>query len=79
MEDVWIMPIKGQTLRWMEDQAVRNGIHAMLKQDRCLEEQRQLGIEAANLCWWYGAELATLELAICTSESKSLWLLAYYL
>ena len=79
MEDIWIMPTKGWTPCWMEDQAVHDGIHAMLKRDWCLEEQCRLGIEADNLCQWYSAELAALELAMHTSESKSLWLLAYYL
>ena len=71
MEDVWITPSEGQIPRWMEDQAVCDGIRAMLKCDRCLEEQRRLGIEADNLCQWYGAELAAVELAMCTSESES--------
>ena len=71
MKDVWITPSEGQIPRWMEDQAVRDGIHVMLKCDRCLEEQRRLDIEADNLCRWYGAELAAVELAMRTSESES--------
>jgi len=44
----------------------------MLKQDRCLEEQRRLGIEADNLCRWYGNELAAIELTLRTPESECL-------
>ena len=71
MEDVWITPSVGQIPRWLEDQAVHDGIRAMLKRNRCLAEQRRLGIEADNLCRWYGAELAAVELAMRTSESES--------
>ena len=39
MEDVWITLSEGQIPHWMEDQAVHDGIHAMLKRDCCLEEQ----------------------------------------
>lgn len=70
MEDVWITPSEGEIPRWMQDQVVRDGIRAMLKRDRCLEEQRRLGMEADNMCRWYGAELAAVELALRTSESK---------
>ena len=70
MEDVWITPSEGQIPRWMEDQAVRDSICAMLKHDRCLEKQCRLGVKVDNLCWWYGTELAAVELAMCTSESE---------
>ncbi|KAI9453747.1 hypothetical protein HD554DRAFT_2199295 [Boletus coccyginus] len=70
MEDVWITPSEGQIPRWLEDQVVRDGIRAMQKRDRCLEEQRRLGIEADNLCRWYGAELAAVELAMHTPENE---------
>lgn len=70
MEDVWIAPSIGQIPCWMKDPAVREGIRAMLKRDRCLEEQRRLGIEADNLCRWYGYELAAVELALRMPESQ---------
>ena len=44
----------------------------MLKRDRCLEEQRQLGVEVDNLYWWYGNELAAIELMLRTPESECL-------
>ncbi|KAG9309813.1 hypothetical protein JVU11DRAFT_10190 [Chiua virens] len=34
MEDVWITPTEGQVPHWMEDQAVRDGMRAMLKHKR---------------------------------------------
>ncbi|KAG0694726.1 hypothetical protein DFH29DRAFT_985177 [Suillus ampliporus] len=49
MEDVWITPSVGNVPHWMEDAD---------------EEQRRLGLEADNLCRWFGDELAALELAL---------------
>ena len=70
MEDVWISPSVGEISRWIDDQDVHNGICAMLKWNQCLEERRRLGMEADNLCRWYGTELAAVELALRTPESK---------
>ena len=70
MEDIWISPAIGEIPRWVEDQDIRDRICAMLKRDRCLEEQRQLSVEADNLCRWYSDELAAVELALCIPESK---------
>lgn len=70
MEDVWITPSVGNVPRWIEDVDVRDGIRAMLKWDRCQEEQRRLGLEADNLCRWFGDELAELELALRSPSSK---------
>jgi hypothetical protein len=70
MEDVWITPSEGEIPRWMEDRTIRDGIRAMLKRDQCLKEQHQLGIEADNLCQWYGTELTVIELAMHTPKSK---------
>jgi hypothetical protein len=39
MEDVWITPSAGEVPQWLEDVDVREGIRAMLKLDRCLEER----------------------------------------
>ncbi|KAF9231589.1 hypothetical protein BU15DRAFT_90869 [Melanogaster broomeanus] len=64
MEDVWISISLGEIPRWMEDPDVRDGIRAMLKYNRCLEEQDRLEIEADNLLRWYGAELTAVELAL---------------
>ncbi|KIK14025.1 hypothetical protein PISMIDRAFT_17586 [Pisolithus microcarpus 441] len=43
MEDVWITPSAGETPCWLEDADVRDGIQVLIKQERCLEEQRHLG------------------------------------
>ncbi|KAG2343347.1 hypothetical protein BDR05DRAFT_884361 [Suillus weaverae] len=66
MEDIWITPSTGKVPRWLDDQDVHNGIRAMLKRDRCVEEQQHLGLEADNLCRWFGNELSALELALLT-------------
>ncbi|KAG2136082.1 uncharacterized protein EDB93DRAFT_1242431 [Suillus bovinus] len=58
MEDMWIMPLTGQVPWWLEDA------------DHCREEQKQLGIEADNLCHFFGEELAALKLALRTPGSR---------
>lgn len=70
MEDIWITPSTGKVPRWLDDQDVRDGIRAMLKRDRCVEEQQRLGLEADNLCRWFGDELSALELALLTPGCK---------
>ncbi|KAG6806020.1 hypothetical protein H0H92_013027, partial [Tricholoma furcatifolium] len=49
MEDVWISRPTEHVPRWLSDGQVREGIRAMLKSDRCLEERRRLQAEADNL------------------------------
>ncbi|KAG2114308.1 uncharacterized protein F5147DRAFT_570583 [Suillus discolor] len=68
MEDIWITPSVGEVPRWLDDQDIRDGIRAMLKRDRCIE-QRRLGLEADNLCRWFGDELAAIELALQLPEN----------
>lgn len=72
MEDVWISPKAGELPRWLEDVDVRDGIRAMLKVDRCLEERRRLGMEADNICRWFGRELCAIEQALSNPSSKFL-------
>jgi hypothetical protein len=74
MEDVWITPMADKKVRWLEEPDVRKGIHAMLKQQRCVEERRRLGTEADNLCRWFGEEICALELALQRSECTSIHL-----
>ena len=50
MQDIWITPSTGDVPRWLEDIDVCDGIRALLKNKRCLEEQRRLGLEADNMC-----------------------------
>ncbi|KAG2113956.1 uncharacterized protein F5147DRAFT_770605 [Suillus discolor] len=70
MEDVWITPSLGEVPRWLDDTSIRDGIRALLKHDQCREEQVQLGIEADNLCRFFGNELAALELALRSPKSE---------
>lgn len=70
MEDVWISQ-SGDIPRWLDDADVRQGIRAMLKIDRCLEERCRLGREADNLCRWFGRELAAIELVLHEQRSTS--------
>lgn len=72
MEDVWVDPVSTSPPAWLTNQNVRKGIRAMLKIDRCLEERRRLGIEADNMCAWFGRELSALALAIHSPKSDSL-------
>ena len=69
LQDIWVTPSIGEVPRWLEDIDVREGIRAVLKSDRCLEEQCRLGIEADNMCRWYGRELCAVELSIRQPES----------
>ncbi|GLB45913.1 hypothetical protein LshimejAT787_3800020 [Lyophyllum shimeji] len=72
MEDIWITRSPGEVPRWLEDLDVREGIRGMLKAERCHEERRRLGVEADNLCRWFGRELASIELAIATPANAGL-------
>ncbi|KAG1776048.1 hypothetical protein EV702DRAFT_1230853 [Suillus placidus] len=56
MEDIWITPSVGEVPRWLDDTSIRDGIRGLLKRDRCREEQVRLGIEADNLCRFFGNE-----------------------
>ncbi|KAG6905287.1 hypothetical protein DXG01_003674 [Tephrocybe rancida] len=64
MQDIWISCPMEQVPCWLKDQDVQEGIHAVLKVDRCHEEQCRLATEATNLSQWYGRELAAVELAL---------------
>ena len=69
MEDVWISRTPGSLPRWLEDSDMREGIRAMLKIDQCKEERLRLGIEADNLCRWFGQELSAVETALVLPSS----------
>lgn len=72
LEDVWISPCTGEVPQWLEDLDTRDGIRALLKRDRCQEEQHRLGQEADNMCRWFGRELAAVELALRQPQRTSL-------
>lgn len=70
MEDVWVHEASDSPPAWLTEVDVRKGIRAMLKIDRCQEEQRRLGAEADNLCSWFGRELSALSIAMTTPKSE---------
>ncbi|KAG6839732.1 hypothetical protein C0991_012193, partial [Blastosporella zonata] len=73
MEDVWISAtLSNKHPCWLVEPKVWEGIHALLKTDRCLEEQKRLGVEANNLCQWFGWELLALEAAIAFPSNSSI-------
>jgi hypothetical protein len=70
MEDVWITHSDGEPPLWLCDADIRDGIRAMLKVDRCLEERKRLGMEADNMCRWLASELTATETAMLDPNSK---------
>ena len=70
MQDIWITPSYGKVARWLKNTDVRDGIRALIKMEHCLEEQRRLGLEADNMCRWFGYELAAIHVASRRYESK---------
>ena len=70
LEDVWITRSEGEIPMWLQDRDVREGIRAVLKKDRCREEQLRLGMEADNLCQWFGHELCAIEFALRQPQCK---------
>jgi hypothetical protein len=77
MEDVWINPTMGPGPQWLTDANVHKGIHAMLKRDWCLEERQRLGLEADNLCQWFGRQLVAVTLALRLPSSRYIPLTAF--
>jgi len=78
MQDVWISPSVGEIPRWLEDAGVRDGIRALIKSQRCLEEQHCLGLEADNMCRWFGHKLAAIHIALQCHESKFIYILKLF-
>lgn len=72
MEDVWITRSPGMIPPWLEDSNIRAGIRAMLQLDHCIEERWRLGVEADNLCRWFGRDLLATTIAIVLPMSKPL-------
>ncbi|KAG6883278.1 hypothetical protein C0993_007006, partial [Termitomyces sp. T159_Od127] len=72
LQDVWITRTHGELPLWLQDPKVRRGIRATLKVDRCVEERRRLGIEADNLCRWFGHEVCALQVAIDLPSNASI-------
>ncbi|KAG6887512.1 hypothetical protein C0992_011981 [Termitomyces sp. T32_za158] len=72
MQDVWISRPMEEAPRWLVDKEVREGIRALLKVDRCTEEQQRLTLEAGNLCRWFSREFAAVELALNNPANASI-------
>lgn len=68
MEDVWVSPSSQTAPPWLTDAKIRKGIRAMLKRDRCIEEQHKLGREADGLGNWLERQLTAVELAILANN-----------
>ena len=65
LKDVWITQSpEGETPLWLGDCDVRSGIQGLLKLDHCHEEQHQLGVEADNMCRWFGRELCVVKFTL---------------
>jgi hypothetical protein len=50
--------------RWSSDASIRLGIRAMLKLDRCKEEEERLRREALNMLEWFKAEVTAVNVAL---------------
>lgn len=70
LEDVCVVPSHEKPQPWLVDENVRHGIQAMLKLHRCCEEKQRLITEENNMCSWLGREIGSVELALCSPESK---------
>jgi hypothetical protein len=53
-----------QTPRWSSDPSIRLGIRAMLKLDRCREEERRLRRESLNMLEWFKQEMTAVNVAL---------------
>ncbi|EMD35682.1 hypothetical protein CERSUDRAFT_85646 [Gelatoporia subvermispora B] len=64
-EDVWVYPASGNDKpRWLHEQGTRLAIRALLKMERCVEEESRLHRELDHMCWWLGREIAITQLAL---------------
>ena len=73
LQDIWITCSSSDIPWWLGDSDVCEGIRALLKWDRCREEQCHLGVDADNMCHWYGIKLSAVELALWQCECKLLF------
>lgn len=71
MESVWVSKVETDH-RWVRDPDVREGIRAMHKAARCIEERKRLGIEADNMLWYFRRRLAAVTEALCDTSSACL-------
>ncbi|KAG2021067.1 sentrin-specific protease [Coprinopsis cinerea AmutBmut pab1-1] len=71
-EDVWITVSPEGIPPWLGDPAVREGIRGLHRRDRAQEERRRIGVEADNMCRWFGRELKALDHAISDPANSHL-------
>jgi hypothetical protein len=64
LEDVIVGQTPEQPSRWYTESTVHSGVRALLKLDRCTEEESRLPMEARNMCEWFRRELMAVELAL---------------
>ena len=64
MEDVWVSPSTAAPQPWLVDPNVHSGIRAIIKLDRCAEEEHRLHWEASHLCSWFRRELGAVDLVL---------------
>jgi hypothetical protein len=60
-----------QVPRWSSDPSIRLGIRAMLKLDRCKEEERCLRRESANMFEWFKQEVTAVNVALRQTAGRS--------
>ena len=71
LQDVWVTPsVDVQAPKWLANPNVRKAITANHREARSLEEIRRCGMEADNMCRWFGDELLNIEVAIRLPQSK---------
>jgi hypothetical protein len=56
--------------RWSTDPSIRLGIRAMMKLDRCKEEEWRLQREATNMLQWFKEQVTAINVALRQADSK---------
>jgi hypothetical protein len=80
-QDVWISTTDDLTHPappWLADAKVRIGTRALLKLDRCAEEQRRLTFEADHLCDWFGKELHAIDVGLLFAQGAHVFFFYNY-
>ncbi|KAJ7477637.1 hypothetical protein FB451DRAFT_1396593 [Mycena latifolia] len=67
-QDLGLDDQEGTPPRWLSDDNVRSGIHALLQKDQCEEEAPRLKRERKHLQIWFATEWQAVEQAISLSE-----------
>jgi hypothetical protein len=70
LEDVVVGQMADTPSPWYTDAQVRAGVRALLKMDRCSEEEIRLPTEAANMREWLFHELTAVQLALYDDSGR---------